>query len=218
MTSFHTIFYMWGFKPNETKSFPKEAIKNNSVFLPNKRIVYPSHVEPFLQTFPELSDLYHAIPSSYWVIKADIGRLLTLYHHPGIYSDADCFIKKPFYRNNAILSYDICLFTENICRSVNELGPRECKDPQRVLRIANYFFAVRKEKDPFLKECIEECIRRLKQLFLLEKKSVLSQEDILWVCGPDVITTIFHRSKGSYKIALFDKSYLEHRCAGSWRS
>jgi hypothetical protein len=108
------------------------------------------------------------------------------------------------------------VFTEHVCKSVNELGPRECKHPDNVVRIANFCFGSSTVQHPFLKEVIEECIRRLTQI-LFEKNTKLSQRDVLWMCGPDVITTIYHRSKHKYDITLYDTTYLQHKCYGSWR-
>ena len=70
----------------------------------------------------------------------------------------------------------------------------------------------------FLKEVIEECINRLNKLLIIENRRVLNNEDILWVCGPDVITTIYHESKNKYNdIFLYDTTFLNHKCNGSWR-
>jgi hypothetical protein len=89
------------------------------------------------------------------------------------------------------------------------LGPREKKYN---LRVANYAFAS-EAKHPFLREVILECIRRLKLLSLLKK---VSHADILWVCGPDVITTVYHETRYN-DVMLLDTTYLNHLMAGSWR-
>jgi hypothetical protein len=51
------------------------------------------------------------------------------------------------------------------------------------------------------------------------------ETDILWVCGPDVITTMYHaqfRDDGSThdvdpSIRLIEQGYLQHLGYGSWR-
>jgi len=203
------IVYMWKFKPDETKDFKMDVVKNNQRFIPSFRIATPPLVESLLKTdeFPTLYDLYLKIPN--WVVKTDLGRLLIVYFYGGLYSDADCFIQKNINNNKNIL-----LFTEKICKEEN-LGPREAKIR---LRVANYCFGSKVKRHPFLKEVIDECLRRLHQLLIVEQIEKPTPQDILWVCGPDVITTIYHNSKNNYDdIYLFDQSFLNHKCYGSWR-
>lgn len=203
---------MWKFNPLEKNNINQDVILHNLKFIESHKIIIPMNLEEVINNdiFPELLELYNKIPS--WVVKADLGRLLLIYSHSGIYSDVDCFINKKFKNNNIIL------FTEHICDSVHHLGPRECKNPDNVVRIANYFFGSTVKKHPFLKEVIEECLFRLNQLLNIENNTNLNHQDILWVCGPDVITTVYHRSKHKYNdITLYDNSYLTHKCYGSWR-
>jgi mannosyltransferase OCH1-like enzyme len=211
------ITYLWKFKPDENQPFPLKVIRHNAKYIRSYHILTPSYVEPFLDNdvFPELRELYKSIPK--WVIQSDVARLLAVYFQGGFYFDADCFIKKPFHRHTD--AHNLLLFTEHICPSIHHLGPRESKHPDNVLRVANYGFGARTVKHPFLKEVINECIARLKQLLVIENKTTnLSHEDILWVCGPDVITTVYHQLKHIYgDLFLYDTSYLEHRCQGSWR-
>lgn len=207
----NTIYYMWNFKPNEPRPIPKNAINNNKKFILNSQTITPNVIEKLLignTEFPELYGLYNNI--NHWVIKADVGRLLLIYYNGGFYSDVDCFMKK----NIVNKENDVSLFIEKICNSPNELGARENKE--NLVRIANYFFGTSSIKNPFFKDAIEECIRRLK---LLQHENSLSQQDILWVCGPDVITTVYHnnKDKDKYNITLYDTEFLDHKCYGSWR-
>lgn len=213
---FDNINYMWNFKPNEKQSFPRDVVNNNLNYIMHYYVITPSAIENLLNNniFQDLLNLYHLIP--HWIIKADLLRLLVVYFHGGLYLDADCFIKKQLNMHNE--RDNIILFTEHICHSVNELGQRECKNPENVLRVANFCFGAKPINHPFLKEVIHECIHRLKQLLIIEKKSNLDHRDILWVCGPDVITTIYHKSKHNYHdIFLYDNTFLNHKCYGSWR-
>jgi len=190
---------------------PDNVIRHNRKYIRNYKIITPNETNQYINNnvFSNLKELYDVIP--HWVIKADLCRLLYVYHNGGLYCDVDCFLNKPINNNNVVL------FTEFIINSVSQLGPRECKNPDNVLRVANYCFGATREH-PFIKEVIEECIRRMHQLFIVEKKLELTHQDILWVCGPDVITTIYHQKKHNYgDIHLHDKSFARHRAYGSWR-
>jgi len=204
---------MWNFKPDEKNDFSKNVIFNNQKFIPNHKTIGPKDIESLLKldTFPDLLELYNLIPN--WVIKADLGRLLYIYYYGGLYCDIDCFITKSFPE----VSSNIILFIEHIV-DIRLLGDRECKNPDNKVRIANFLFGSKITHHHFLKECIEECIKRMKQLFLLEKKKKLSHTDILWVCGPDVITTIYHKQKSNYNdLSLYNNQFFSHKSFGSWR-
>lgn len=212
-----TVYYMWNFKPDERSDLNQKVIIHNARFIKYYKIITPNELKYLLDkndVFPNLSELYDMIP--HWVSKADLGRLLLIYFYGGIYSDVDCFIQKPFTshaKNN-----NVVLFTENVCSSTDQLGPRECKNPENAVRISNYFFGCRTPLHPFFKEVIEECLSRLTQLLLVEKNTNINSDDILWMCGPDVITSVYHKSKHNYHdILLYDTSFLSHRCYGSWR-
>lgn len=211
-----TIYYMWKFKPRETKEFPMDVVYHNKNYIEKYNVETPETTEYLIRNdiFPRLRDLFNLIP--HWIIKADLLRLLIIYFNGGIYSDVDCFIKKP--TNIHGRTDNVILFVEHICPNVNMLGPRECKNPENRMRIANYYFGSNVEKHPFFKEVIEECILRLERLLIQENNTSFTQQDILWVCGPDVITTVYHRSRHNYSdIFLYDNTYLHHKCYSSWR-
>jgi mannosyltransferase OCH1-like enzyme len=211
------IIYLWGFKPNVKKRIPQDLILNNLKYIENYKIIWPYIIKNLIinnNEFPNLLQLYNRIPQ--WVVKTDIGRLIAIYLNGGLYADTDCFIKKQL--NEHTENHNIILFIEKICKNVNELGKRETKNPENVVRIANYCIGSKTKNHPFLKEVIEECINRLEMLLNIEKKRAFNTKDILWVCGPDVITTIYHRSKHKYNdIFLYDTTFLNHKCNGSWR-
>jgi mannosyltransferase OCH1-like enzyme len=195
--------YMWNMNPTETKVPNKLLMQENAKIFPIYKIVGPSDILPLVQQFSnELYDMWLTIP--HWVIKADLGRLLYIYYNGGMYCDCDCLIRKTITSNAPIV-----LFTECIV-NVNQLGPLECKHPDNKVRVANYAF-IAKKGHPFLKNVITECIRRLHLL-----PSKLTHADILWVCGPDVITTVYHLQK-TPDIELLNQSYLTHYRCGSWR-
>ena len=206
------FYYMWNFKPGEPELEPfMKPIERNTQYCKEYRILRPSDIEPLVDAYSsELRTLWNRIP--HWIIKADLGRLLYIYYNGGYYFDVDCIIRKPFVRDDGLV-----LFTEHIVSSVGKLGPRESKDPANVVRIANFAFGTHKKEHPFLRRVIDECIVRLR--FLLNLNQVtFPHSDILWVCGPDVMTTVYHTSKQQHTdVSLLDTSYLQHFCFGSWR-
>jgi len=132
----------------------------------------------------------------------------------------DCVIQvNPFQSINP--KHDrVILFTE-FTVSLDALGPRECKNPQNALRIANYAFASNYKRHPFLETCIRECMRRLTVLFD-ENVENWAETDILWVCGPDVITTMYHKqaadaTEADSSILLIERGCFQHLGYGSWR-
>jgi len=115
---------MWNFKPNERKSIPMDCIRKNKMFMPEYSIVTPHDIIPILSAFDGLPELWAKIPDKYWIVKADLGRLLYIYKHGGFYLDIDCaMISNPFNTINPKCDRMI-LFTE-FTVSVDKLGQRE---------------------------------------------------------------------------------------------
>ena len=219
-----SIVYMWNFKPDERAAIPMTCINKNKQFIPKHVIVTPTDIIPILSSFPGLPELWAKIP--HWIVRADLGRLLYIYKHGGVYLDMDCVIAtNPFGGGGGGGGINpktdrMILFTE-FTVNIDVLGPRECKNPQNALRIANFAFASNYKRHPFLELCIRECMRRLEVLFQsnLDK---WAETDILWVCGPDVITTMYHEqaadaSESDSSIRLMERGYLRHLGYGSWR-
>lgn len=213
------IYYMWNFKPNERFPIPKICIEKNQIFFKEYKIITPDDLEKILKdekafdVFPELEKIIPLIPK--WIIYADLGRLLVIYLLGGFYSDIDCIILKSILQDNNNKD-QLYLFTEKILSDTKILGPREKKEDIYKHRIANYFFGTKKKRCSIIKEMIRECIRRL-NVIITEEKTNLSNHDVLWTCGPDVITTIYHNSPEKENIKLMDESYLRHLCTSSWR-
>ena len=186
--------------PNETRLPNEKVFQHNAKFIEHK-VLGPKDIEPLLVHFPEIQKQWNTIP--HWVIKADIARLMYIYVYGGVYLDCDCLIQQRLPKEPWV-----CI--EKIV-PVSSLGPKESKQPSHSMRIANYAFGFTKGH-PLLKDALEECARRLPE-------ADSSPETILWVCGPDVITTAYHRLSPieKNKIALLNSKYLQHLCAGSWR-
>jgi mannosyltransferase OCH1-like enzyme len=203
----HQAFYMWGMKPGESNPCPREIINKNNKYIKGK-IVGPKEIETLIKKYPdsELYDLWQQIPR--WIVKADLGRLVYLYHYGGFYFDIDCEIKQNFLDD---IKHDTILFTEFILDNTDRLGLREIKDKAHKLRVANYAMGSRVKKNKFYQKCIEECMRRLKIIF--RERNKISDKDVLWLCGPDVITTIYHQknSKDKMNIQLFPEKIVENK-------
>ncbi len=205
--------YLWGLKPGERNPVPTEAIEQNDQII--RSLVCDSRdLEDLVLAHPVLDELWDEIP--WWIVKADIGRLLLVYHHGGFYFDVDCTLRSDFTASVSD-GDEIVLFTEFLCASTDELGPRENKDPERVLRIANYAFGALAPRHPFFLDAIDEATERLGKI-LDEDPIHLTEPDVLWVGGPDVITSIYHeRKEQRNSIKLLDSDVAENAGLGSWQ-
>ena len=198
-------FSLWNFKPNETSPFPTLFNANLKFLPPVHSIVGPEDVQSCMDEFPGLLSIWNRI--SPWIVRSDLARLLYVYSHGGFYLDSDCEI----FTELPVTSDPVVLFVESIVPP-SFLGPREMKAPERRLRIANYAFGSSVTRHAFFRECVEECMRRLDILEYAAK----SHEDVMWGCGPDVITSVYHAK--NHSINLLGRGYVTHRAAGSWRS
>ena len=191
--------YMWNMNPNETRLPNEKVFQHNAKYVPDYKLIVPKEINPLLPLFPDIQRQWDTIP--HWVIKADIARLLYIYEHGGVYLDCDCLVEQP-------LPKEPWVCVEKVV-PVHLLGPKESKHPSHAMRIANYAFGFPRHH-PLLKEALEECARRLPQ-------ADATAENILWVCGPDVMTTVYHRHQEKSKIALLNHAYIKHLAVGSWR-
>ena len=206
---------LWNFKPGETSPFPAQFERRNGAFLREFQVLGPGDVEaalPLLGDFPVIQHRWREI--SPWVVKTDVARLAYVYLQGGFYFDSDCIIARnlpPTEQGEAVLFVETTIPWFLPLALV--LGPRENKCPDRRVRIANYGFGAAEPRHPFFKACLLECERRLESVNCRSQ----SNRDTVWLCGPDVLTTVYHESKGAYKIRVLEKGYLQHLAAGSWR-
>ena len=191
--------YMWNMNPQETRLPNEKVFQHNAKYVPDYKLIGPKEINPLLPLFPDIQRQWDTIP--HWVIKADIARLLYIYEYGGVYLDCDCLVEQP-------LPKEPWVCVEKVI-PVHLLGPKESKHPSHAMRIANYAFGFPRHH-PLLKEALEECARRLPQ-------ADVTAENILWVCGPDVMTTVYHRHQEKSKIALLNHAYIKHLAVGSWR-
>ena len=207
--------YIWGLWNKNSKPLKKHQENidfNKSYFTPE--VIGLDVIESWVAGWEnkKLQSFWEKIPHP--VIKGDLGRLLHIYFTGGFYFDTDCRINKPL---NLKKEDKLVLFVEKLLPNVSFLGPKEQKSPERVLRIANFAFGCTVTQHKFLKEVIEESIKRLETIISKNNKE-LTEEDILWCCGPDVITSVYHDSHKKYDdILLLDSTYVNHFAYGSWR-
>lgn len=219
-----TVNYMWNFKPNERKQIPNNVITHNKQFYDESNIINPKDIEALLDLneFPDLKQLYNLLP--HWVSKADLGRLIYIYYNGGFYIDADCFINRQIDLNGN----NVVVFVEKKVKSIDMVSSDESKlNPDNVSRMANFCFGTTIKKHPFFKDVINECLKRIKFRYI-EKGSnhltknnydekTLRQKEILWVCGPDVITCVYHNIKHNCNdILSLSSDYLQHNIQHSW--
>ena len=205
--------YMWNMNPQEQNSIPLTNIKFNTKYF-NYTIAAAAEVEALVLQMQDtyISNLWNKIP--WWIVKADIGRLLYVYLKGGFYFDVDCRIKKNFL---PMVHGKTVVFIEKEIPSTDTLGPREQKTVDRKLRIANYAFGSDNTKSTFIKKVIDEAFSRL-DILLSENDKHISALDVIWASGPDVITSVYHENKHLHDdMLLLDNTYIKHKCTGSWR-
>jgi hypothetical protein len=209
-------FCLWHFKPGETSPFPRSFEAHNGPFIEDLRVLGPNDFEagflPRLGEFRSIQRRWHQI--SPWVVKTDLARLACVYLDGGFYFDSDCLITRNLPSTEAD---EAVLFVESVIPWFVPLGlilgEREDKSPSRRTRVANYGFGAVQPLHSFFRACLRECERRLEALDYTSR----SDADTLWLCGPDVPTTVYHRAAGAHKVRLLEKKYLRHLAAGSWR-
>ena len=155
------------------------------------------------------------------VVLADISRYYLMWREGGFYLDLDVRVNqnltdivKSSLKNNE----NIILFTEHDNCNPMYMGKRENKNYTH--RIYNCMFWS-KEKNKFWKECIDLTIERCKML--IAENSEITDEDVIWVSGPDVITTVYNENYINDKqIKVYDgvksREILTHLNGGTWRN
>jgi len=54
---------------------------------------------------------------------------------------------------------------------------------------------------------------------LKQKTNKITDLDVVWLCGPDVITSVYHDNKNQFDdLLLLNKNNLNHQSFGGWRS
>lgn len=192
-----TVLMVWGWNEKDEESPPPRAALKHSkrVFgSQNVEVITPSHpkLTEWLADpeFPKLEELFNEARGQYhWIVTSDLIRLVALYNTGGLYLDCDCFVDTDLQEH---LTCETCVFRERVVSDVQMLGRRECKDPKHRVRIANFAIFAENKKSEFTRQCLILALQRLDYLLHCAKIQKVTREDVLWVCGPDVITTVYH--------------------------
>jgi hypothetical protein len=152
------------------------------------------------------------------VAIADIVRYYLMWLKGGFYLDLDVRVRRDLASIvDACVSNNVraALFTEHDDCNPSWMGERE--DKKHTKRLYNCMFWSQ-PGHPMWKDCIDLSLSRCRMLSA--SNHVLSDTDILWATGPDVITTVWHTRKDedvrvyNYKDSV---DVLQHTCAGTWR-
>lgn len=196
--------------PNEKYKIGYNSIVKNSMC--EVRLWTKSDCEYLIQRYPEYEGIYRAANN---IMKYDIMRYLIVYHCGGTYLDADIVLKKSL----ANITANECFFIENIIpltrRNPGYYEPIRKGQLEHPIRIANYAFSS-KARNPIFLEFLAE-IRRRMYIQPVPKRDY----DVLYLTGPDVVTTVIHAAKKTISINVISKlvsnSIVQHTGAGEWR-
>jgi mannosyltransferase OCH1-like enzyme len=155
------------------------------------------------------------------VVLADIARYYMMWKQGGFYLDMDIRVNTNLdniVKENVNQGYTMILFTEHNKCDPLQMGIRE--NPKHTRRIYNCMFWS-EEGNEFWKKCIDLTIKRCKQL--IDEEVKLTDKDVLWASGPDIVTTIYNEEYNNYsKIKVYNAEesdkLLTHLNAGTWRS
>jgi mannosyltransferase OCH1-like enzyme len=167
---------------------------------------------------PGIKAMYLRAPR--WIMRCDMARLVHVFFNGGFYCDVDCFLTQSLPPRDSAPGA-LHLFTAKILSGADPtagLGPRECKTEERKTRISNHLFGCWEPHHPLLWDAIEECARRLYGLLDVEKVHAVTDSDVLWATGPDVLTSVYHARIPGSDVVLHPVGTHRHLCAGSWRS
>ena len=180
----------------------------------------PPAIKALLRHLPGILSIYSRLPR--WVMRCDLARLVHVFMNGGFYCDVDCLLTAPL-PSAGFAPTTLHLYTESVVRP-SSLGPREDKSPARRVRIANYLFGCSCPHHPLLWDAIVESARRTYHLLEVERvqPASLTDSDVLWATGPDVITSVYHDRSGAdiaaWPVVLHPPGTHRHLRAGSWRT
>jgi hypothetical protein len=198
-------------------------------------VLYTSgEVLEILEKYPEYRETYHNFPRK--IMRADMARLLILYDHGGWYFDLDI---KPAQNSmdDFIRVYehrDAVVFIEGVVRgdsrkrdpdydgypSIRKEGHERGFEPleEPEVWIGNCFMGA-KPGQGIIRDMLDEIVKR--SIIDTEKHEDRGY-NVLYLTGPNCITTAFHNNRDRYEnIAVVEKEeserYFRHKMSGTWR-
>jgi mannosyltransferase OCH1-like enzyme len=197
--------------PNQKYRRGYSSILKNSMC--EVKVWTKSDCEHLIEQYPEYEGMYRQANN---IMKYDIMRYLIVYCCGGTYLDADIVLKKSL----ANITAKECFFIENIVplrrNNPGYYEPIRRGVLEHPIRIANYAFSS-KPYNPIFLEFLAEVRRRM-----YIQPAPKNDYDVLYLTGPDVVTTVIHAMKKSVPINIVSKlvsnGIVEHTCAGEWRN
>lgn len=170
--------------------------------------------ENLILEYPQFEGIYNKSTN---IMKFDIIRYLIIYHSGGTYLDADVILRKPLEKITANECFFIEKIITNVANHESRYEPIRKGIPEHSVRIANYAFSS-KPKNPIFIEILTEIRRRMHI-----QSAPKNDYDVLYLTGPDVVSTVLHRLAAVSKIKIniipekVSKSIFIHVFAGEWR-
>lgn len=215
------LFFLWGFYTNNV--IPKKLFDyvyswhsmNQQKYI---RILNKSSIDELVNEYgkKELKDNWSKLKP---IQQCDVARYFLMYYFGGNYSDMDvqCNLSlNSLPKGNIILGTEI-IISKEFAEKVGKNNPIRKGYAEDCIRVANYWFYTKTKKHPFWQSVLKMALKRCIE------NNAITQYDVLYTSGPDVITTVYHRDKCKYDdIVLLDygfmKNTINHTQTGSWRS
>lgn len=165
---------------------------------------------------PNYLELYDWYPRP--VQKADLFRILAVYHLGGFYLDTDFMLAAPLdplCEENAVFPFE----HEKDEKAFKVRYPKWMKTREEKLTLGNYAFGA-VAGHPFLTAVLEELVARTETLEVENCNDL----DVLHSTGPDALTSVYYRQRESWNDVMVLGSnemglgeYGVHLIHGVWR-
>ena len=202
------LIFMWGMWDDTPYPYHRRMRRASATAGIQARLYQSDDIRELVASYTaehntSLQKAYEAAPRP--VARADIGRYLLLFYYGGLYLDNDAQITRPL--TGAELNHPGGIFFTELYADLAKLGPREAPQSHR---IANYALGSAKPKSKVIQEIIDEAVRRT-----LSVPLPWTDRDVIFCTGPDVVTTVFHRTPG---LVAIPRGVIDHSCEGTWRT